>query len=76
MVNDPPETMDSDSLYERSPVIWRRSQIGRPGKEDGAMEIQPLNHKCIKTFLETRHMRTAGVAGIVCGASVRPENPA
>ncbi|NEO07249.1 hypothetical protein [Moorena sp. SIO3I8] len=50
MVNDPPETMDSDSLYERSPVIWRRSKIGRPGKEDGAMEVQPLNQKYINTL--------------------------
>ncbi|EGJ29938.1 hypothetical protein LYNGBM3L_02430 [Moorena producens 3L] len=39
------------------------------------MEGQPLNQKCIKTFLETRHMRTAGLAGIVWVASVRPENP-
>ncbi|NEN99901.1 MAG: hypothetical protein F6K50_31835 [Moorea sp. SIO3I7] len=37
-------------LYERSPVIWRRSQIGRPGKEDGAMEVQPLNQKYINTL--------------------------
>ncbi|WP_158069799.1 hypothetical protein [Moorena bouillonii] len=50
MVNDPPETMDSDSLYERSPVTWRRSKIGRPGKEDGAMEVQPLNQKVHQYF--------------------------
>ena len=60
MVNDPPETMDSDSLYERSPVTWRRSKIGRPGKEDGAMEVQPLNQKvhqyllCQKSTHENR----------------------
>ncbi|NEO43068.1 MAG: hypothetical protein F6K55_02600 [Moorea sp. SIO4A3] len=50
MVNDPPETMDSDSLYERSPVTWRRSKIGRPGKDDRAMEGQPSNHALHQDF--------------------------
>ena len=49
--------MESDSLYERSPVTWRRSKIGRPGKEDGAMEVQPLNHVLHQDIrLKTRHI--------------------
>jgi hypothetical protein len=41
MVTDPPATMDSDSLTSEVQVNWRRRQIGRPGKEDGAMENIP-----------------------------------
>ncbi|NEO89072.1 MAG: hypothetical protein F6K56_01870 [Moorea sp. SIO3G5] len=63
----------TDSLYERSPVTWRRSKIGRPGKEDGAMEVQPLNHALHQDIrLKTRHIGTAGLAGIVWVANVRP----
>ncbi|NEO91889.1 MAG: hypothetical protein F6K56_17240 [Moorea sp. SIO3G5] len=41
----------SDSLYERSPVTWRRSKIGRPGKDDRAMVVNPRIKQHIMIFL-------------------------
>ncbi len=38
LVNDPPATHGSDSLTSEVQLNWRRRKIGRPGKEDGAME--------------------------------------
>ncbi|WP_287253518.1 hypothetical protein [Moorena sp. SIO4E2] len=40
----------TDSLYEQSPVTWRRSKIGRPGKDDRAMEGQLSNQKVHQDF--------------------------
>ncbi|NEO11396.1 MULTISPECIES: hypothetical protein [unclassified Moorena] len=41
----------TDSLYERSPVTWRRSKIGRPGKDDRAMVVNPRIKQHIRIFL-------------------------
>ncbi|NEQ80063.1 MAG: hypothetical protein F6K26_07315 [Moorea sp. SIO2I5] len=56
-------------LYERSPVTWRRSKIGRPGKDDRAMEGQPSNQKVNQDFSNnsTRENRRA------CGDSLWSE---
>jgi hypothetical protein len=65
--------MDSDSLTSEVQFDWRRRQIGRPGKEDRAMANIPRIKTIHKnSFWGFRHIRTAGLAGIVCGANVRP----
>ena len=48
VVNDPPATMDSDSLTSEVQYNWRRRQIGRPGKEDRAMVNIPRIKKIDK----------------------------
>ena len=72
VVTGPPETMDSDSLTSEVQQDWRRRQIGRPGKEERAMGSPPLESTNNSLSVEKRHLRTAGLAGIVCGANVRP----
>jgi hypothetical protein len=73
LVADPPETMDTDSLTSEVQQDWRRRKIDRPGKEDRAMGSPPLESTNNSLFsVENRHLRTAGLAGIVCGANVRP----
>jgi len=54
---------------------WRR-KLGRPGKEERAMGSPPLESSNNKYFfVEERRIRTAGLAGIVCGATIRPSTP-
>ena len=51
---------------------WRR-KLGRPGKEDRAMDSPPLESTNNSLSVENQPIRTAGLAGIVCGANVRPK---
>jgi len=52
--------------------LQRGRKIGRPGKEDGAMVNIPRIKQYIRIPFGIRHVKTAGLAGLVCGASVRP----
>jgi hypothetical protein len=70
VVTDPPATMDSDSLTSEVQLHWRRRQIGRPGKEDRAMDSPTLESakKIRILFFETsREDRRA------CGVSLWSE---
>jgi hypothetical protein len=52
----------------------RGRKIGRPGKEDRAMDSPTLESKYTRILLlRFRYIRTAGLAGIVCGANIRPK---
>ena len=67
--------MDSDSLTSEVQYNWRRRQIGRPGKEDRAMvNIPRIMHNREEFLLGIQHIKTAGLAGLVCGANLRPKN--
>jgi hypothetical protein len=55
--------------------LQRGRKIGRPGKEDRAMEEPTLESKLQRnSSVEFRYIKTAGLAGLVCGANVRPKN--
>ena len=70
MIRASPATMDSDSLTSEVQLNWRRKQIGRPEKENRAMGSPTLESNI--DILKYRHIRTAGLAEIVCGANVKP----
>jgi hypothetical protein len=69
VVVDPPETHGSDSLTSEVQLNWRRRKIGRPGK---AGEAMGTSLKDIAKLVGLLYLRTAGLAGLVCGANIRP----
>jgi len=52
--------------------LQRGRKSGRPGKDDRAMVNIPRIKKHIRIPFGIRHIRTAGLAGLVCGANIRP----